>query len=175
MAAACIFVSIAAYRDPDLPATVLDLLEQAEQPGRLHLGVLEQSELPTPLPARVETSACQLSYIHLHQRYSRGPCWARALIASAVRDEAFFLQIDSHTRFDKGWDTSLIQAHEAAAAASAHRKVILSTYPCAFELENGQAVRKPMPGHALVLRPVGGASLQGTASPVLSFRSVRTL
>lgn len=174
MARPQIFISVAAYRDPDLVPTLEDAVDQAEHPEALHLGVLEQSVSPTPLPEALHQRAGQLTYLHLHQQFSRGPCWARSVIASSIRDEAFFLQIDSHTRFDMGWDNTLLCAYEAAAAASAHRKVILSTYPCAFELENGQTVRKPMPGNALVLRPVAGASLQGAGSPVLSFSATPT-
>jgi hypothetical protein len=47
-----IFVSIAAYRDPDPVATLQDALEQAQHPQALHLGVLEQSEAPTPCAGR---------------------------------------------------------------------------------------------------------------------------
>lgn len=168
-----IFISIAAYRDPDLVATVVDALEKAEDPKALHLGVLEQSETPSPFPDAVHHSAGQWTYLHLHHRFSRGPCWARAMIATGIRDESFFLQIDSHTRFDPGWDSTLLKAYETVTAASNQPKAILSTYPCAFEFENGQAVRKPMRGQALVLRPRPEASLLG-ASPVITFHAVPT-
>ena len=166
-----IFISIAAYRDPDLVATLEDALAQAQHPQALHLGVLEQSEAPTALPPDLRQRAGQLSYLHLHHRHSRGPCWARSLIASSLRDEAFFLQIDSHTRFDPAWDEALVNAYQAVARQQP--KAILSTYPCAFEMEGGAAVRKPMPGHALVLRPRPEASLEGR-SPVMVFHAVPT-
>lgn len=180
-AAPRIFVSVAAYRDPDLSATLQDAVEQAECPEALHLGVLEQSETPTTLPEVVHARAGQVTYLHLHHRFSRGPCWARALIASGIRQETHFLQIDSHTRFDPGWDRTLLDTCEALAREHAQPKVILSTYPCAFELQEspgpdqgqGQAVRKPMPGLALVLRPRPDATLAGT-SPVLPFHAVPT-
>lgn len=173
MAERRIFVSIAAYRDPDLRATLQDAVLQAEHPGALHLGVLEQSAEPTPLCEEMRRMAGELTYLHLHHRFSRGPCWARALIATALRDEAFYLQIDSHTRFDPGWDSTLLKAYGAVAEAGSQPKAILSTYPCAFEFDHGQAVRKPMPGHALVLQPRPEASLQGT-SPVIPFHAVPT-
>jgi hypothetical protein len=168
-----LFVSIAAYRDPDLGATLQDALDQAAHPGALHLGVLEQSPTPTALAPSVRERAGQITYLHLHHSYSRGPCWARAMIATAVRQETHFLQIDSHTRFDPGWDLTLLQTCEALAQASGQPKLILSTYPCAFEISDGQAVRKPMPGHALVLRPQAEATLSGP-SPVLPFHAVPT-
>lgn len=170
-----IFVSIAAYRDPDLCVTLEDAVLQAERPEALHLGVLEQSPMPTALPKEVERKAGQLTYLHLHQRFSRGPCWARSMIASAIREESFFLQIDSHTRFDPGWDQKLVAAYQAAVASSGNSKAILSTYPCAFEISaDGSSVLKPMPGQALVLKPVTGASFEGAKSPVLPFHAVPT-
>jgi hypothetical protein len=168
-----IFVSIAAYRDPDLLSTIEDALSQAEHPGALHLGVLEQSETPSTLPEAVHARAGQVSYLHLHHRFSRGPCWSRALIASAIRSETYFLQIDSHTRFDPGWDAFLVNTLEALAQEHTNPRVILSTYPCAFELQEGLAFRKPMPGHALVLRPRPEAVLTGT-SPVMHFHAIPT-
>lgn len=167
-----IFISIAAYRDPDLVPSVLDALHQARQPQALHLGVLEQSETPTVWPDAVHQRAGRLTYLHLHHRFSRGPCWARSLIATSLRDEAFFLQIDSHTRFDADWDITLVSAYEQVARPNP--RAILSTYPCGFEIEQGQAVRKPMPGQALVLKPLPDATLKGKDSPVLSFHAVPT-
>ncbi len=166
-----IFISIAAYQDPDLLPTLQDALDQARHPKALHLGVLEQSESPIALPSDLTQRAGQLSYLHLHHRHSRGPCWARALIATSLRDEAYFLQIDSHTRFDEGWDEAMVSAYEAVSQRQP--KAIVSTYPCAFEVENGVAMKKPMPGHALVLRPRPEASLE-RESPVLAFHAVPT-
>ena len=37
-----IFIQIAAYRDPDLPATLHNLLAMATDPARLHIGICLQ-------------------------------------------------------------------------------------------------------------------------------------
>ena len=37
-----IFIQIAAYRDPDLPATLHNLLSRAAEPQRIHLGICLQ-------------------------------------------------------------------------------------------------------------------------------------
>jgi len=50
-----IFIQIAAYRDPDLPATLHHLIERAAQPERLRFGICLQ--LADNDPAHWEESA----------------------------------------------------------------------------------------------------------------------
>ena len=166
-----IFVSIASYRDPELLATVEDCLGRAAHPAGLHVAVLEQSPQATPIPDALVARAGRFSYLHLDHRYSRGPCWARSMIGTYLREEPFFLQIDAHMRFDDGWDRTLLQAMQSLP--SDNPRAIISSYPCAFALEQGRAIKQPMPGHALVLRPVPGAVL-APESPVLSFHAIPT-
>jgi hypothetical protein len=39
---------------------------------------------------------------------AKGACWARARVQQLITDEEYFLQIDSHTIFAKGWDKILL-------------------------------------------------------------------
>jgi hypothetical protein len=164
-----IFVSVAAYRDVDLWPTLIDAVSTASNASSIHFSVLEQSEAPSTPPDSLAKAVGRLSYLHLDQRFSRGPCWARSMISTYIRDEAYFLQIDSHMRFDAGWDAALIGALESVAKTNP--KTIISTYPCAFELEGQEVVKKPMPGHALVLRPKPDTQLAAD-TPVLGFHAV---
>ena len=43
-----IFVQIAAYRDPDLPTTLLNLIQRAAQPERLRFGICLQLAADDP-------------------------------------------------------------------------------------------------------------------------------
>jgi hypothetical protein len=182
-----IFISIAAYRDDELWPTVLDAIESARDPGALHVAILEQSPQQTP-PPNAATPQLQrlgkLSHLHLHHRFSRGPCWARALLATLIEEEAYFLQIDSHMRFDMGWDETLIQTLEGLSAHGTRN--IISTYPCRFDYgaaphkeaaagshgsSSKEAIRKlPNPGQALVLRPKPEERLRAD-HPVLTFHA----
>jgi hypothetical protein len=163
-----IFISIASYRDPRLWPTVADALEQAADPQALHFAVVDQSEAAAEPPPELQHRAGALSYLHLHHRFSRGPCWARSIAASYCQGEPYFLQIDAHMVFDRHWDRHLVEQLEALSARNP--RTILSTYPAPFELVDGQPVRRPIPGHALVLEPRPGSVL-GAESPVLGFRS----
>ena len=179
-----IFVSIAAYRDDELWPTVLDAIAQASHPQALRVAVLEQSAEPThaSLQGRADLQRLGgLHYMHLHHQYSRGPCWARSLLGTLLQEEDYFLQIDSHMRFDARWDEHLIETLESLKAQNT--RSIISTYPCRFEYsqatpaapdEQDRHIRKhPNPGQALVLRPKPQQVL-GEQHPVLTFQSVPT-
>lgn len=126
-----IFVSVAAYRDPELVPTVLNCLDTAERPDDLrivvnwqHLG--DEDVSPLRGDPRVEI-------IEFDARESRGACWARAQIMRRYADADWFLQIDSHTRFAPGWDRRLI----AAAKRTEAPKPIISCYPQTYDPATG--------------------------------------
>ncbi|GLY23763.1 GlcNAc-transferase family protein [Micromonospora sp. NBRC 101691] len=122
-----IFVSVAAYRDPELVPTVLDCLAKADHPDELrivvnwqHLGGEDVSAL------RADP---RVTVLEFDARRSRGVCWARAQIQRSYVDSDWYLQVDSHTRFAPGWDTRLIAMAEQTGAA----KPILSCYPPTYD------------------------------------------
>lgn len=162
-----IFVSVASYRDPLLWRTLASCLDAAAERSRVSIGVVDQS----PEPATRELAgvpAANLRYLHLHHRYGRGPCFARAIAASLWQGEEFFLQVDSHTVFEPGWDGRLIAALESVA--DTNPRSILTTYPCPFGMEGGVAVPQRMPGKAIALRVLPGTGFG--ESPVLGFQGV---
>ena len=165
-----IFVSVASYRDPLLVQTLASCLDAAAERSRVSIGVVDQSPQPTPLD-QVGPATANLRYLHLHHRYGRGPCFARAIAASLWQGEEFFLQVDSHTVFEPGWDARLIGALEAVEGANP--RSILTTYPCPFEMQGPLAVPQPMRGKAIVLRALPDASF-ANGSPVLRFQGVPT-
>jgi hypothetical protein len=131
-----IFISIAAYRDPQLTPTVLDCIAKAANPRRLRFGVCwqrgEEEERP---PFFGQTG---FRFVEVDWRQSRGACWARAEAMKLWRQEAWFLQVDSHCRFAAGWDEKLLRA----AKSTGSQKPILGSYATPFT-----------PGGAEVLRP----------------------
>lgn len=122
-----IFVSVAAYRDPELVPTVLDCLAKADRPDDLrivvnwqHLGDEDVSVLHADP---------RVTVLEFDARSSRGVCWARAQIQRGYVDSDWYLQVDSHTRFAPGWDTRLI----AMAAQTGAAKPILTCYPPTYD------------------------------------------
>lgn len=124
-----IFVSIAAYRDPDCLNTVRDLFAKAAAPGRLALGVCWQFKPGEDRPfLDVPEYQSLIRQICIPISDSRGPCWARSCIQRLIQDEGYYFQIDSHMRFAPGWDQSLIETLQACRSPNP----VLSTYPLPF-------------------------------------------
>ena len=126
-----IFVQIAAYRDPDLPATLHNLLEQAAHPERLRFGICLQ--LAENDPKAWSASAFP---DHSHQQVklvaatdSRGACWARRQAQTLYDGEDYLLQIDSHMRAVKHWDDLLLRTWTDCNDSRA----VLSVYPNGFK------------------------------------------
>jgi hypothetical protein len=121
-------------------------------------------------------------------------------LTTLIQTEDYYLQIDSHMRFDPGWDEMLIQTLEGLN--NKNPRSIISTYPCRFDYgesspesepesepesvdeqtqpqdpseiawQRSRAIRKhPLVGHALVLRPILKEHLR-PEHPVLLFHGV---
>lgn len=165
-----IFVSVAAYRDPLLGFTLKSAWSQAARPQRVSFGVIDQQ----PAGTHARSAA---AWVHEHVRHTRvdagealGPCWARALAMALWRGERWWLQVDSHTWFEPGWDTRLVR-HAKALQAAHGRRVILGAYPNPFTLHAGQPR-----AHAVTQRVLAHVVAEGqafdAAHPVLRFECV---
>lgn len=121
-----IFVSIAAYRDPQLVPTVADCIRKASNPERLRFGICwQRAEEEVQLP--FVKNPC-FRVLDVPWQESRGACWARAEIMKLWRGEDWFLQIDSHCRFAAAWDDMLLRIMKETGSDRA----ILSTYATPF-------------------------------------------
>ena len=121
-----IFVSIAAYRDPQLVPTIEDCIGKARHPERLRFGICWQHDPEHDmLPFRNDDC---FRIIAIDWRESRGACWARSEVMKLWRGEDWFLQVDSHCRFAWGWYAKLLEEMPQTESA----KPILSTYASPF-------------------------------------------
>ena len=121
-----IFVSLAAYRDPQLVPTVEDCIRKASNPARLRFGICWQRDpedalLPFGNDARFRV-------LDVNWRESKGACWARAEIMKLWQGEEWFLQVDSHCRFAEAWDALLLRA----VVETGSEKPVLGTYAPPF-------------------------------------------
>ncbi|HEY4837457.1 MAG TPA: GlcNAc-transferase family protein [Candidatus Acidoferrales bacterium] len=121
-----IFVSLAAYRDPQLLPTIQDCIRKASNPARLRFGICWQREAEDP-PLLLGDDT-RFRVLDVHWRESRGACWARAEIMKLWQDENWFLQVDSHCRFTDAWDAVLLRTMTETGSD----KPILSTYAAPF-------------------------------------------
>ncbi|MEM1153881.1 MAG: GlcNAc-transferase family protein [Pseudomonadota bacterium] len=121
-----IFVQIAAYRDPELIHTLNDLFDKAAQPERITVGVVWQAvNGQDDRLLDVEALPGAVRLIHIEAVESQGVCWARHRVQQLYDGEEYTLQIDSHMRFEQGWDDILIAMLEQCDS----RMPLLTTYP----------------------------------------------
>jgi len=141
-------VQIASYRDPQLGATLHDLITKAADPQRLHFGIClqldpsdQQSCGQPSLPQGAALQGAQLTLDQVAASASQGVCWARARTQRLWQHEPFTLQIDSHMRSVAGWDNALLACWQRCG----DRRAVLSVYPNAFELpDHGDTAMLPL-------------------------------
>ena len=132
-----IFISIASYRDPELERTIRSALENAVNPQDLHFGVmLQEFEKHEPDLSWVPN----LTLKKVHPKMARGAGYARAQIIPMYSGQDYFLQIDSHTIFEKNWDQLCIDQYKKAQEISKNNKIILSYFPPPFYVESNKQI-----------------------------------
>ena len=129
-----IFISIASYRDPLLQTTVTEAYNNAKFKESLVFCIVDQS--PTDETIRLNSLPFknQIRYIRFDPIYARGSCWPRTIAQSYWSGEDYFMQLDSHTMFDTGWDETLINQYKELEKY--HPKPLITAYPHSFEVVN---------------------------------------
>lgn len=131
-----IFISIASYRDPELLPTIRDLIKRAEHPENLRFGIAwqhsEEDEWDNLDEYKDDT---RFRILDIKAENSSGTCWARSLAQKAYQGEDYTLQLDSHHRFVKGWDTKCI-AMMKQLQDKGHKKPLLTAYLPSYEPDN---------------------------------------
>lgn len=126
-----IFVQIASYRDHRLIDTVLDMLEKADNPNLFNFGICWQYGEDEDINKFDGLSNFRIKKYHYSE--SEGLGWARAITNSLLEKEELTLQLDSHHKFEKHWDTMMLEDYHQAKGFS--EKPILTTYLTPFEYE----------------------------------------
>jgi len=122
-----IFISIAAYRDPELVPTIENCIARARWPEDLRFGVCWQHGEGEPAPPRLDRGRMRL--LDVPWQASRGACWARAECMKLWDGEEYFFQLDSHHRFVQDWDAVLLDQMARSGAA----KPVMSAYVPAYD------------------------------------------
>ena len=131
-----IFIGIAAYRDPELVPTLRNALEQAAFPERLSFGIIWQHSIEDDWDSLQEFSNHpQMQIIDVDYKDSKGVCWARHEMQKLYNNEKYYLQLDSHHRFDKNWDVLLVKMLQELQA-SGSKKPLLTAYATSYNPEN---------------------------------------
>jgi hypothetical protein len=125
-----IFVSIASYRDPELVKTIKSLLENADSPNDLFIAIAWQHSIDDEWDTLDEYKKDERFHIiDIDYSSSKGVCWARSLIQDYYSDEDYYLQLDSHHRFEKSWDTTLKDSLNYLRSIGYYKPVISAYLP----------------------------------------------
>ena len=130
-----IFIQIASFRDPQLKPTIIDLLKNAKYPNNLRIGICNQFNPEDEFNIDEFKNDKRFKIIDVLDVESKGVCWARHQVQQLYGNEKYTLQIDSHMRFEKDWDDTLIKMIKQLQKKG-HKKPLLTGYVSSFDPEN---------------------------------------
>jgi hypothetical protein len=123
-----IYVQIPAYRDTELGPTLLNLLENAEEPDALRIAILWQRAGGDVLPEAVRANP-NIEILERTYQESEGCNWARSQLQRRWQGEPYTLLLDSHHRFIPGWDRHLIEMHDGLKRRGSRKPLITAYLP----------------------------------------------
>jgi hypothetical protein len=137
-----IFIQIASYRDPQLPFTLKDLIENASKPENLVICIAHQYDDIHAIDEYRGDKRFKILDIPFIE--SKGACWARHKIQQEYDGEEYTLQLDSHHRFTKNWDSELIKMIKQLKKKG-HKKPLLTGYIPSFDPDKDPQERIHVP------------------------------
>lgn len=140
-----IFIQMASYRDPELIPTLEDCLKHADRPDNLRFGICRQYHPDDGFDDLQQyEDDDRFRILNVPCEKSKGACWARNKIQQLYREETYTLQLDSHHRFIKGWDTVLMKMLRKLQDKG-HAKPLLTTYAPSYNPKDDPGKRERNP------------------------------
>lgn len=123
-----ILLHLPSYRDPELVPTIKSALENAKYPNRIHFGICRQFAEEDGFDNLDQWRSDKRFHImDVPYKEAQGLPWARAQInEKLLTNQDYICQLDSHHRFAKDWDETLIDMHNGLEAKG--YKPILAAY-----------------------------------------------
>jgi hypothetical protein len=124
-----IFVSVPSYRDVECKGTLSEIFHKAKNPYRIYVGVTEQNKLPDEACV-TESLGNWRTHVRLKRflyTEAKGVTFARYWCSMLYQGEAYYLQIDSHTKFTQDWDSELIRM--MTELEKTHPKPMITHFP----------------------------------------------
>jgi hypothetical protein len=136
-----IYVQIAAYRDPELLPTIRDCIKRADNPENLVFGIAWQRSKDDAWDTLEEyQNDPRFRIIDIDHTKAEGTCWARHLLNEAYDGEKYTLQLDSHHRFVRGWDTKCKKMMDNLIEAG-YPKPLLTAYVPSYDPDDDPGAR----------------------------------
>jgi len=133
-----IFIALAAYCEPELGLTIQNCIDRAMHPDRLRFGVCLQYDNDGVKEIHEDciddmVAKYKLRLVKYPYTSSKGGCWARNIVQSLYRNEAYTLQVDAHSRFVEGWDDILIRMMKELPT----QKPLITGFPPLYFINQG--------------------------------------
>jgi hypothetical protein len=120
-----IYVFIACRLDNEIIPTCYDLIQKADNPSDIKVIVFNQDRKEDMFFQSLFPE--QVTLINIDYKKISNICWIRSLANFFIEPRfKYYLSIDSHMRFDKGWDAQLINTLKPNS--------VLSAYPPEYQL-----------------------------------------
>ena len=140
-----IFLHIPAYREPELIPTIEDAIKNAKYPSRLVFGVCHQTNSEDKFENIDKyRKDKRFKIIDMDYTEAKGLPFARYQCNTMITDEEYVLQLDSHHRFAKDWDKTLIDLHDGLKK-DGYEKPLIGGYLPFYQPENDPAGRVTIP------------------------------
>jgi hypothetical protein len=133
MVMSSIFIQIPSYHDYEIGRTIRDAIKKSSGNNTinfgLHVSYYRNNDLDIPILDNVKVKISEAPD-------NLGQGTSRHIANEFYNGEDYYLQIDSHTRFEKNWDESLIENYNFYKGLGL--KTVISAYPGSYEYgENG--------------------------------------
>jgi len=127
-----IHVQIASYRDYELLPTLRDCFLKSSGDVHINVGVVWQRGDDETLGEFGNDNRVKVA--PYDWKVSKGLGWARSIVQKFYDSEDYVLQLDSHHRFEKDWDISLINMMKSVEEFSS--KPLLTAYAAGYDPNN---------------------------------------
>jgi hypothetical protein len=125
-----IYVSICCLgEDKELIKTVQNCKEMAKDSNGIYFGIVVIGNLEFYEKIKKDLSNIEnISFLYKKAKNNLGVGKGRNLAASMYNNQEYFLQIDSHSCFNKDWDAILIDTFNEAVETVNNKKTVLTGY-----------------------------------------------
>jgi hypothetical protein len=134
-----IYIAIPTLEDNQLVGTVYDAITNADNPEALTIGVA----YTTPKRYYKKEIKSFKTYPQVITKwldpvFNLGVGKGRNAALSMYSGQDYVLQVDSHTKFEKGWDTCLINMYKEALKETNNDKTIITSYVSGYVQHKGE-------------------------------------
>lgn len=137
-----IFVSIPTLKDPEISSTIMSALSNADNPSSVHVGVAAFVDKNFYDNLLYDVNGTKNVVIDRYdEKINTGVGVGRIYAKRRYDGQDIFLQVDSHTYFDKGWDTAVSMLWDAALIETKNSKTVVSGYLPSYTREDGRVCK----------------------------------